>query len=178
MTEQVKIRIDNKSKSVLKKQIGKNLLKIGYTFLKTCSPFTILVFEDCTLQIINTPANSGNFNEEYPFMSVLPVVVENDIAYENEKYEYIDVNMAIRDIQTIIDCVVWEKNNEKAFIDIENGIVLKSDDSSITLYAKDSIIGIIEIYNNSDFEKENPIEELWPIEYSDVSYKRTYKKLI
>lgn len=177
MKEQITVRIDNETKELLKKQTGKKLQKIGYVNEKDFSLATILVFEDITIEICNTAKAVGVFHYEYPHISAKAVKIKNDIAYDNEKYEYFDVNMTITGYYSLIDYISWPKDN---FFDIENAIIIEGNDGKIImLYAIDTGAEAIAVFTDKDvFEKENPIEELWPIDRKNVFYKRTYKKLM
>ena len=177
MINQVTIHIDDNSKQLLKKQIGKKLIRIGYVLKKDFSLATALIFENCTLKICNFPISAGSYNEEYPHISVKYITISNDIAYGNEKYEYFDVDMIVTSCKIMSDHIAWPDNDS---LDIENAIVLESDKKkSIILYAMDSGAGTIIIFDNKeDFEKKIPIKEMWADKNdTNIVCKRSFKNI-
>lgn len=179
MIERVRIRINNETLSLLKKQIGKKIIKIGYDFELNFSVYSILVFNDCTIKLNNKAQVADCFGEEYPHFSAEETIVVDNIAYDKEKYKYIDVDFIITEIETITDKVTFTYKGENGYVDIQNGIILHDDKSrQIVLYAFDSIAEAIGVYfDRSEFDSKNAIEDKWPFEAENVKYERVIGKI-
>jgi hypothetical protein len=181
MADQIILKIDADSAMVLKKCKGKKLMKIGYAFEMNFSIHTILIFDSFTVKLTNTPTVSCG--EEYPKLSAEFVKVIDNIAYNNKEYEYIDAKMTVNNIELMTDEAHWVYENENECIILQNGLVLSvNTDKQIVFYAANTLAGAIIIYTKrTEFEANEPVENIWPIDeetpVENMIYKRTFEAL-
>ncbi len=182
MINRVTVSISSKTKDILKNVIGKKLTAIRYIGSPSYALVVLLHFEDIVVRIRNPQA----LIEEpctFPTFSLTPYDKSKDPF--RAKYLLLNYNTTIQAVSIIRDKIDWEENGEKCFFNLENGVVFKCGKRNIVVYALNSMVGAICLYERiKDFESENNIEDIWGIEENmeeknllKAKYRRIFEKL-